>query len=87
MMPTFEVTQEQLVRIASAFGGPEVAEARYIAWVKEQLIQYVVNYERTAIESELQEIRRQRFNAIRAELGGQVNVILPPIAVPRKENG
>ena len=55
-LPTFDVTQAQANRLLKAFGSVEA----YQVWLREQLVQYVIQSESRAIDEEAS-VKKQKM--------------------------
>lgn len=63
-LPTLTVTDSQAGRILDAFED----RAAYLAWLRKQLVEYVINVEQSRMQADALEQQRQAVTALRAEL-------------------
>lgn len=65
-LPTLDLTQEQFDRVAASFPGETGAEktANYTNWLVNHLIDWVVHYEVSLIDEELNAERAQRVQQV-----------------------
>ena len=63
-LPTFSVTEDQASRLLEAFGSVDA----YLVWLQDALIDKVMSHEASLIEQELNVIKAQRLEALRASL-------------------
>jgi hypothetical protein len=63
-LPTLTVTDSQADRILAAFDD----QGAYLAWLRKQLVEYVVNVELSRMQADALEQQRQAVTVLRAEL-------------------
>jgi uncharacterized protein (DUF1499 family) len=69
-LPTLSPTQTQFDRIVAAFPGSTLADkqANYLAWLTNNLIDFVRDVESAAVDQEINTLRAQRLAAVDASL-------------------